>query len=137
MGPRTRILLISYLLVFAFLMLWVPWDIDRRLEAITFHGPTYFGWVWATATPRQGDGAALAGRFGAVWKQNKNVVDEIVTAVNEHREPDTEMRGRWRFDGTKQFMHISWSKVIAEELALTAFGFAIFLVLRTRSPKSA
>jgi hypothetical protein len=137
MGSRTRILLIFYLLCFAFLLLWVPWDVDRRLEAITFHGGTYYGWVWAAATPRQRDGSALAGRFGAIWRENKNPFNDIVDAAREHREPeDLPVGGGWNFDATKQFMHVAWLKVIAEELALTAFAFAVLLGLLPRSRKS-
>jgi hypothetical protein len=128
MSRGTRIVLVIYLLTFAFLMCWVPWDIERRIEAVTFHGPTYYGWVWTTPNPRQRDGSVLYGRFGARWL---NDLDKFVQTYREH--PESAESGKWDFEVTKQFMHIAWAKVVAEVLALTAFACAVLLWLPPRS----
>jgi hypothetical protein len=127
MRTRTRIILISYFLSFAFLVLWVPWDIERTINSVTFHGPTYFGWVWAGATPRQRDGKLLAGTFGAFW------IDELDEFVDARRGNRDARADGWNFQNTKQYMHVAWTKVIAELFALTAFTCAVLLWLRPRS----
>jgi hypothetical protein len=125
MSRRTRIVLVIYLLAFAFLMCWVPWDIERHLETgTTLQGPTYYGWVWATANPRQRDGALLAGKFGARWIETS--LDDFTKAYNAHQDASL-LPDRWNFELTKQFMHIAWSKVFAETLALTACTLALLL----------
>jgi hypothetical protein len=97
----------------------------REWRAIT----NYTQWVWAPATPRQRAGPELAGRFGAGWIETD--IDELMKARRAQNEtslpPDA-----WNFDATKQFMRVAWSKVIAEELALTAFAFALLLCLPPR-----
>jgi hypothetical protein len=128
MTKRARFVLMCYLLAVALLVLWVPWEVERRIESVTFHGPTYFGWVWSTPNPRQRDGAILSGRFGARWV---NDLDKFVQTYREHRE--SAVSGKWDFEVTKQFMHIAWPKVVAEVIALTALAFAVLLYLRPRS----
>jgi hypothetical protein len=128
MSARTRFVLTCYLLAVALLVLWVPWDIERHIETVTLRGPTYYGWVWATANPRQRDGSILSGRFGARW------VDDLDKFVQTYRErPESAVSGKWDFEVTKQFMHITWAKVVAEVVALTALTFAVLLYLRPRS----
>jgi hypothetical protein len=127
MSQRTRIVLVIYLLAFAVLMCWVPWDIERQSETVTLHGPTYYGWVWTTPNPRQRDGSILSGRFGARWV---NDLDKFVQTYREHSE--SAVSGKWDFEFTKQFMHIAWAKVVAELLALTAFAFAVLLYRQKR-----
>jgi hypothetical protein len=128
MSGRTRFVLTCYLLAVALLVLWVPWDIERHIETVTLHGPTYYGWVWTTPNPRQRDGSILSGRFGARWV---NDLDKFVQTYREH--PESAVSGKWDFEVTKQFMHVAWAKVAAELLALTALTFAVLLWLRPRN----
>jgi hypothetical protein len=66
-------------------------------------------------------------KFGARWIETS--LDDFTKAYNAHQDaslpPD-----RWNFELTKQFMHIAWSKVFAEALALTACALALLVWLR-------